>query len=388
MGAEQAGKKPVWARLLAPRTVQKQTVAVTAGDGARIDQLTGLRFFAALLVFISHFKWENSWGIVGKMAEQGSIGVSFFFVLSGFVISYSYGWRLRSGDISRAKYFALRFARLWPLHFLTGLPFAAFLVWKGWLSLPNYGVNLLFLQSWVPSTDWHYAYNGPSWSLSNEMFFYAAFMGLVMLGSRQKLWLYGGLVVIVAAAMALVYTYIPNLNVGGNLPLAEWMFYIFPLFRLDEFLLGMIIFDLWRSGKFRASALSYVTIPLLLAAMYFGTRFVAEPLLYHLYYSAFLALLLVSFLDGTSRPIRFFSSRIAVLLGEASFAFYLIHKPLVDIGEKARHKFGLFPSDLVFVIVMLALCIAVGLATHLLIEKPVGRFLRQRINRMKFLNRA
>jgi len=166
------------------------------------------------------------------------------------------------------------------------------------------------------------------------------------------------------------------------------MFYIFPLFRLDEFLLGMIIFDLWRSGKFRASALSYVTIPLLLAAMYFGTRFVAEPLLYHLYYSAFVALLLVSFLDGTSRPIRFFSSRIAVLLGEASFAFYLIHKPLVDIGEKARHKFGLFPSDLVFVIVMLALCIAVGLATHLLIEKPVGRFLRQRINRMKFLNRA
>lgn len=244
MGAEQAGKKPLGARRLAPRTVDEQTVGVTAGDGARIDQLTGLRFFAALLVFLRHFKWENSSGIVGKMAQQGSVGVSLFFVLSGFVISYSYGWRLRSGDISRAKYFALRFARLWPLHVLTGLPFAAVLIWKGWLSLPNYGVNLLFLQSWVPSTDWHYAYNGPSWSLSNEMFFYAAFMGLVMLGSRQKLWLYGGLVVIVAAAMALVYTYIPNLNVGGNLPLAEWMFYIFPLFRLDEFLLGMIIFDL------------------------------------------------------------------------------------------------------------------------------------------------
>ena len=388
MDAEHAGNKPVWARLLAPFREQTPTVAVTAGDGARIDQLTGLRFVAALLVFTSHFKWENSWNIVGKMAEQGSIGVSFFFVLSGFVISYSYGWRLRSGDISRAKYFSLRFARLWPLHFLTGLPFAAFLVWKGWLSLPNYSVNLLFLQSWVPSTDWHYAYNGPSWSLSNEMFFYTAFIGLVMLGSRQKLWLYGGLVALVASAMALVYTYIPTLNVGGNLPLAEWMFYIFPLFRLDEFLLGMIIFDLWRSGTFRASALSYVTIPLLLAAMYFGARFVAEPLLYHFYYTPFVALLLVSFLDGSSLPIRFFSSRIAVLLGEASFAFYLIHKPLVDIGEKARHKFGLFPSDLVFVIVMLALCIAVGLATHLLIEKPVGRFLRQRINPMKILNRA
>ena len=388
MDAEHAGNKPVWARLLAPFREQTPTVAVTAGDGARIDQLTGLRFVAALLVFTSHFKWENSWNIVGKMAEQGSIGVSFFFVLSGFVISYSYGWRLRSGDISRAKYFSLRFARLWPLHFLTGLPFAAFLVWKGWLSLPNYSVNLLFLQSWVPSTDWHYAYNGPSWSLSNEMFFYAAFMGLVMLGSRQKLWLYGGLVVLVASAMAFVYTYIPNLNVGGNLPLSEWMFYIFPLFRLDEFLLGMIIFDLWRAGKIRAAALSHATIPLLFAAMYFGAKFVAEPFLYHLYYTPFVALLLVSFLDGTSRPIRFFSSRIAVLLGEASFAFYLIHKPLIDIGEKVRHRFEVLPSDFVFAIVMLALCIAVGLATHLLIEKPVGGFLRQRINRMKCLNRA
>ena len=190
------------------------------------------------------------------------------------------------------------------------------------------------------------------------------------------------------AAMAFVYTYIPNLNVGGNLPLSEWMFYIFPLFRLDEFLLGMIIFDLWRAGKIRAAALSHATIPLLFAAMYFGAKFVAEPFLYHLYYTPFVALLLVSFLDGTSRPIRFFSSRIAVLLGEASFAFYLIHKPLIDIGEKVRHRFEVLPSDFVFAIVMLALCIAVGLATHLLIEKPVGGFLRQRINRMKCLNRA
>ena len=388
MDAGRAGKTPVWAQLLAPFKVQAHTDSVAAGDVARIDQLTGLRFVAALLVFTSHFKWENSWNIVGKMAEQGSIGVSFFFVLSGFVISYSYGWRLRSGDISRAKYFSLRFARLWPLHLLTGLPFAEFLVWKGGLGLPTYSVNLLFLQSWVPSTDWHYAYNGPSWSLSNEMFFYAAFMGLVMLGSRQKLWLYGGLVALVASAMALVYAYIPNLNVGGNLPLSEWMFYIFPLFRLDEFLLGMIIFDLWRAGKIRAAALSHATIPLLFAAMYFGAKFVAEPFLYHLYYTPFVALLLVSFLDGTSRPIRFFSSRIAVLLGEASFAFYLIHKPLIDIGEKVRHRFEVLPSDFVFAIVMLALCIAVGLATHLLIEKPVGGFLRQRINRMKCLNRA
>lgn len=69
---------------------------MAAGPGSRIDQLTGLGFLAALFVFASHLKWEHSRSIVAKMAEQGSIGVSFFFVLSGFVISYSYGWRSAS----------------------------------------------------------------------------------------------------------------------------------------------------------------------------------------------------------------------------------------------------------------------------------------------------
>lgn len=69
---------------------------MAAGPGSRIDQLTGLGFLAALFVFASNLKWEHSWSIVAKLAEQGSIGVSFFFVLSGFVISYSYGWRFAS----------------------------------------------------------------------------------------------------------------------------------------------------------------------------------------------------------------------------------------------------------------------------------------------------
>ena len=55
----------------------------------RLDQLTGLRYFAALLVFVSHLNWDNSSDLIKTIFGSGYIGVSFFFVLSGFVLSYS-----------------------------------------------------------------------------------------------------------------------------------------------------------------------------------------------------------------------------------------------------------------------------------------------------------
>ena len=380
MDSERAGKEQAWTRLLALIRGRPESGAV-AGFGSRIDQLTGLRFFAALLVFTSHLKWEHSWSFVGKMAEQGSVGVSFFFVLSGFVISYSYGWRLRSGDVSRAKYFALRVARLWPLHFLTGLPFAVFLVWHGGLDVWKYGANLLFAQSWLPSAQWYFAFNGPSWSLSNEMFFYAAFIGLAFLGTRAKIAAFISMIAVIVAAMLVLLGTDPDIQIAGSRPLQHWLFYVFPLLRLDEFLLGMIIFDYWKGGKLRLPGLSYVTIPALLVAMYLCVPHVPEMLRYHLFYMPFVALLLVSFLSGATAPIRLFASRPVVLLGEASFAFYLIHQPIVNFAEQARQKLDVLPSDLLFAALLLATCTVLALIVHLFVEKPLNSVLRKLIGR-------
>lgn len=86
-------------------------------NNIKLDQLTGLRYFAALLVFLSHINWDGYSEHIQILFESGYVGVSFFFLLSGFVLSYSYGEKIQNHSLSFIKYALLRLARLTPLHF-------------------------------------------------------------------------------------------------------------------------------------------------------------------------------------------------------------------------------------------------------------------------------
>ena len=83
----------------------------------QLNALTALRFFAAVLIVFHH-----SIGNFGISPEIGNYfpnaqAVSFFFVLSGFVLAYSY----KSLDNSKAitSFLISRIARVWPLHIVT-----------------------------------------------------------------------------------------------------------------------------------------------------------------------------------------------------------------------------------------------------------------------------
>lgn len=77
--------------------------------------LDGLRFFAFLIVFISHsilFLWN------GKFAfAQGDLGVNFFFVLSGFLITYLlyFEKEISNGFIDIKKFYIRKILRIWPV---------------------------------------------------------------------------------------------------------------------------------------------------------------------------------------------------------------------------------------------------------------------------------
>jgi peptidoglycan/LPS O-acetylase OafA/YrhL len=147
----------------------------------RIDHLTGLRFFAALLVFLSHVNFSGEYAPLHLVFKQGYIGVSFFFVLSGFVLSYSYKSRILEKSISKTKYLILRYVRIYPLHWLVSLPVILSSIGDKFLTPSITFANLSLFQSWMPAIMFYYSFNAPSWSLSNEMFFYFCFMGLVFL---------------------------------------------------------------------------------------------------------------------------------------------------------------------------------------------------------------
>lgn len=150
-------------------------------DGGRFVALDSLRGVAALMVLAYHFGTYRS---LGPLVARGWVFVHFFFVLSGFVIAAAYGARLASG-FSLARFAFLRAGRLFPLHWVV---LTAWLILEGAFRLANASgaglkldhqslsaliLTIPLLQAAVNPTpiEW----SPQSWSISVELFLYAAF---------------------------------------------------------------------------------------------------------------------------------------------------------------------------------------------------------------------
>src|SRR5437764_11248338 len=97
------------------------------------------------------------------VADFGYIGVDFFFVLSGFVLT----WSARP-DLGPLRFWQNRFARIWPLH-LTTLGLAVLVgVAVGVGDLTALVSNLFLVQAWWPQQHVYFGFNAVSWSLSCE----------------------------------------------------------------------------------------------------------------------------------------------------------------------------------------------------------------------------
>src|SRR5207248_3736682 len=170
-----------------------------------LSSLTGIRFYAALLVYLAHIRAiPGMKAFIGAawLIDAGHIGVSFFFVLSGFILTYNYADLFRDGVSARdySRFVWGRLTKIYPVHFLAtvvvlpisilspGLPI-------DWRAVP---VHLGLLQCLWPSTTpaFYEQLNVPSWSISCEWFFYAlAPVTIFVAFGRRRRW-------VAAAAMA------------------------------------------------------------------------------------------------------------------------------------------------------------------------------------------
>ena len=154
---------------------------------AKLDALTGLRFVAAFAVFLHHANFRFK--VVDYHGPMGAQAVSFFFVLSGFILTYVYHDRLKPENVR--KFLFTRWARIWPLHATCFLIYYALapnesIFGEFWDPVRKLS-HLLLLQSWVPLQRWVLSHNGVAWSISTEMFFYLMFP-LLFLGGVRKFW--------------------------------------------------------------------------------------------------------------------------------------------------------------------------------------------------------
>jgi peptidoglycan/LPS O-acetylase OafA/YrhL len=155
---------------------------------ARLDGLTGLRTFAAINIVFFHFSNPNWFGWFAPVVNAGFASVSFFIMLSGFVLAYNYAGRARTGELDKTRFWEARFTRLYPIYLLSLLlswrmvpvEYAAHthrMFWTGMVLTP------LLLQGWIPSLATFL--NTPAWTMSAESAYYLAFPWLAK-GKRPR----------------------------------------------------------------------------------------------------------------------------------------------------------------------------------------------------------
>ncbi|MGW1075435.1 acyltransferase family protein [Streptomyces sp. NPDC002537] len=362
-------------------------IAASRRRERRLDSLTGARFLAAGLVFLCHIATSAFFkpgtavgdGLMSATKSAGTIGVSFFFLLSGFVLA----WSARPGD-TYGGVLRRRLVKVFPNHLVT---FAlAMFVYAAATPAGTAVLNALLLQAWSSDPMVFLSVNGSSWSLSCELLFYALLpllLPLVRRISPARLWWWaGGL----AAAVMLVPVAAQLIPQGQTFPPMGtwldgvstdrmWFTYIFPLTRLLEFVLGILMARIVLSGRwigFGAGKAALLTVAAYVLGLYTPMLFTVSavtvvPL------ALFIAALAVSDTEGTGTPLATAPMR---RLGEVSFAFYLVHGiVLAFIGKqlaKAHHTLTLTEGVLVS---LLAFAVSTGLALAMyhLIEMPAVR---------------
>ena len=347
-----------------------------------IYALTSVRFFAALYVALYHMVRPFSlWGPLADVMAAGYLGVSFFFVLSGFILTYSHAAEYESGMGDRGRFWVARLARVYPVYLLSML-FSAYVTRSQFRPLWHaiaFAADLLMVQSW--SMRMVNFFNVPAWSLSTEAFFYLTFPFLLLLirpstRLRGWAWVFGMWVLAMAAPLYSAIHY-PLASFSESAPVSavgsEFVYHVrkIPLFALPEFLAGVSlgwIYLRFRPSKQMLFCMAMAGVVALMGALAFVGRLPLIMLHNGLLIPVYVLLILG--LCGGHWLSRLLENKVMVLLGEASFALYLTH---FLFNDWLTQQFGV-KTDLQAVVWKLAIVIPVSMLLNLYVERP-GRTL-------------
>lgn len=347
------------------------TASIASRD--RLPSLTGLRFWAALLVVSYHLTAVvGPLPLLSPLVQFGRSGVTFFFVLSGFVLAWTYLDR----PVPLRVFAWRRFARLWPLVAVTGV--FSLVVYRvvgqpvdRWPAITTF----VFAQAWRP--EWVRGANGAAWSLSDEAFFYAIFPAMLLIAAarRRRLML-----------LAISLTSIPVIWLAmGNTDTARFWLDYFPPTRVVQFALGVCAGVTMRRGAraplnyplalglavgFHVGLIGWARLvdPLHAFGAYSGSQWWSGPV--------FVLLIMASAQRDLDQRFTGVSGPWMLRLGHWSYAWYLIHEVVIRLW---RHLVGQ-PSATGMTVMIWALLLALTLgcawALYTWVERPAERWLR------------
>lgn len=306
----------------------------STNSARQLTPLTSLRFFAAASIVYFHVQ---SFILGGEADTRFALGVSFFFVLSGFVLAYAH--RDSSGRTVGEFYFS-RFARIWPLHVVTFILTIA-LVPTFPLDVQSAGIaaiNLSLLQAWLPFNATVFSFNGVSWSISAEAAFYVL-LPVLLMTRRFVIWYIG------IAALALLIIALLDIENPAAAPEMwgfdpKYMTLQFPPVRCFEFATGVLGGRWFNSRRLDLSKMqgSLLEVATILAVFLYASNSMLVgdffknyglPNFGYWYSQAggmiFFAAMILVFANGQGMISSALSWRPLVFLGEISFSTYMVH---------------------------------------------------------------
>lgn len=376
-----------------------------------IASLDGLRFIAAGTVLFSHgfyyiLLFEQAQNVTwynAPFVAAANIGMTLFFVLSGFVIHYNYGSSVSLPGGFRA-FFVARFARLYPLFLLVFVisTVEAFRTADGKGDLVGpIPLYLTFTQSW-----WFWVFGdraaseaysnatGLMWSLSTEAFFYLSYPLLAPLLRRlagARLVIIGCIVALIGAGLAYELTeyrgYLNNWaalytgNPQAARQFSHWLIYNSPWIRVFEFLIGAATAQFVMTTKLdpaRAAAAGSAALAVIVVS-YVYCNVMLLPMsgaITTCVAGAFGILMGASAVKGNVFS-RILSNRWMVFGGEASYSLYLLHYwVLHNLGHQYGDNQPLVTRLVLFVALTLV-SVAVARISYLIYERPMIRIVRR-----------
>jgi peptidoglycan/LPS O-acetylase OafA/YrhL len=305
-----------------------------------LHALTGLRFFAAMYVYLYHFGAGFTARIhlphlVTVFLEHGNLGVALFFILSGFILCYTYKDNLGTfRDVY--KFFVARVARLYPVYFVSIL-LSGILSWRfptgtQWLIFP-------MLQSWVPATSTNgYTWNIPAWTISVEAFFYCCFPLVFLIFRRPRSILTLRILVICSAVLAMALQ-VPFADPG----MPDTTFYrhiLLPVLCLPEFLFGIALGALFLHHRHvdpedsvskDSITLAGIIPCMVLISFGIGRALASVVAIFWFGWTIY------RLANGRGWLTNLLSSKPAMLLGGASFSIYLLQSVVRESARTYLH---------------------------------------------------
>ncbi|EOI2314852.1 acyltransferase family protein [Proteus mirabilis] len=315
-----------------------------------IKPLTSIRFFAAFFVMSSHLGYFNNTDLSFIFTNEGYIGVTLFFILSGFILAFSYQDRLNEKKTSVHKFYFARIARIYPIHIITFI-LAIYLFSLTNFDFGFYFYNISLLHAYIPDKHAYFSFNMPSWSLSVEMFFYLLFPLLIKINNKN--------LILLSIASILAKILFP-ITSG---PLVHALMYISPFFRLHDFIIGILLYRYRSIFSFNLSALIVTTLQVLsISSIFLFVHFsylIPQSYRYDIYYIIPMSITIFSLSIRGGIIGNIMSNNILVLLGEASFSLYMIHQLVIRYLIDSKLKYNLDNNELLFLMIFLSISLSV-----------------------------